>query len=70
LSLKNFRSDVISPSINQQQGFDYLTSSIVKIDNTIVKEAGSAMKDYTEKSEDNNIYTQLIIEEPPEFHGT
>jgi len=54
---------LILPSINEQQGSNYVKSTF---DNT----KGSAMRDYTENNEDDSIYAQLIIEGPPEFHGT
>ncbi|KAL6261864.1 hypothetical protein P5V15_006950 [Pogonomyrmex californicus] len=43
-----------------------------EISKTVVKKAESAlraMRDYTKGNEDNNIFAQLVIEEPEEFRG-
>lgn len=66
-------SDLISPSINQQQfpGYPAMRSTD-EIDKTVVKEAESAlraMREHTEENEDDNVFTRLVIEEPEEFRG-
>ncbi|XP_071651989.1 MOXD1 homolog 1-like isoform X1 [Temnothorax longispinosus] len=66
-------SDLISPSLNQQQfpGYSDMRSTD-EIDKSVVKEAESAlraMKEHMDENDDDNIYTRLIIEEPEEFRG-
>lgn len=67
--IKNSRSELITPSAKQLPSH---SKSIDEIDETIIKEAKSAliaMKDHIEESEDDNIFTRLIIEDPIEFRG-
>jgi len=67
--IKNSRSELISPSTKQLPSHSKSTD---EIDETIIKEAKSAliaMKDHIEESEDDNIFTRLIIEDPIEFRG-
>lgn len=68
-----FRTDLTLPSTNLQQLSAYpATRPTDEIDKALVKEAESAlraMKDYTEESEDDNIFARLIIEEPEEFRS-
>ncbi|KYM84098.1 MOXD1 like protein 1 [Atta colombica] len=62
-------SELISPSTKQLPSHSKSTD---EIDETIIKEAKSAliaMKDHIEESEDDNIFTRLIIEDPIEFRG-
>ncbi|KYQ53019.1 MOXD1 like protein 1 [Trachymyrmex zeteki] len=62
-------SELITPSAKQLPSH---SKSIDEIDETIIKEAKSAliaMKDHIEESEDDNIFTRLIIEDPIEFRG-
>lgn len=73
LFIKNSRSELISPSINQQQFSGYpAMRSTDEIDKTVVKEAESAlraMREHSEENEDDNVFTRLVIEEPEEFRG-
>ncbi|KMQ96820.1 moxd1-like protein 1 protein [Lasius niger] len=66
-------TDLTLPSTNQQQLSAYPAGRPTdEIDKALVKEAESAlraMKDYTEESEDDNVFARLIIEEPKEFQG-
>ena len=66
--ITNSRSELISPSTKQLPSH----SKSIEIDETIINEAKSAliaMKDHIEESEDDNIFTRLIIEDPIEFRG-
>ncbi|KAL6443701.1 hypothetical protein ACFW04_001653 [Cataglyphis niger] len=56
-------TDLTLPSTNQQQLFAYPAARPTD------ESALRAMKDYTEESEDDNIFSRLIIEEPEEFRG-
>ncbi|XP_072748696.1 MOXD1 homolog 1-like [Anoplolepis gracilipes] len=66
-------TDLILPSANQQQLSAYPAARPTdEIDKTFIKEAESAlraMKDYTEESDEDNVFSRLIIEEPEEFRG-
>ncbi|XP_070166863.1 MOXD1 homolog 1-like [Polyergus mexicanus] len=53
-------TDLTLPSTNQQQLSVYPAARPID---------ESAMKDYMEESEDDNIFSRLIIEEPEEFRG-
>ncbi|KAL0108119.1 hypothetical protein PUN28_015016 [Cardiocondyla obscurior] len=64
-------SDLISPSINQQQlpGYSAIKSTD-EIDTTVAKAAESALRAMREEKNDNdNVFTRLVIEEPEEFRG-
>lgn len=72
LFIKNSRTDLIPPTVNRQQLPDYSTIRLTGIDEKVVSEVESAlrtMREHTKDSENNNIFTRLVIEEPEEFRG-